>query len=44
MASSSLEDACYWVDALEKVVVEEMGTLSPPLDLLQACLIGTCGY
>jgi len=28
---------------LEKVVLEEMGTLSPPSEPLESCLIGNCG-
>jgi len=30
MASSSLEDTCYWVDVLKWVLFEVIGTLSPP--------------
>jgi len=40
-ASPSLEDACYRVDVLEKVVLEDIKTLSPPLDPFEAYLIGT---
>jgi len=43
VASSSLEDAWYRADLLEKVVLEEMKTLNPPLDALEACLISVCG-
>ena len=40
-ASPSLEDACYRVDVLEKVALEDIKTLSPPLDPFEAYLIGT---
>ena len=40
-ASPSLEDACYQVDVIEKVVLEEMGPLNSPLDSLEACLLGS---
>ena len=43
IASPSLEDVSYRVDVLEKVVLEQIGTLSPPSDLLELCLIGDCG-
>jgi len=43
IASCSLEDAYYRVDELEMVVLEELGTLSPPSDPLESCLIGNCG-
>ena len=42
MASPSLENACYQVDLLEKVVLEEIGMPSPPVPL-EACLIGVYG-
>jgi len=41
MAFPSLEDACYRVDVLDKVVFKEMGTLNPPSEPLEACLLGT---
>ena len=41
MASPFLDNACYQVNMLEKVVLEEMKTLSTPSDPLEACLIGT---
>jgi len=41
MASASLEDACYWVDVIDKVVFEEMGTLNPLSNPLETCLLGT---
>ena len=37
----SLEDVCYQMDVIDEVVFEEMGTLNPPLDLLEVCLLGT---
>jgi len=40
-ASPSLEDACYQVDVIDKVVFEEMGTLNLPLDPLKGCVLGT---
>ena len=43
MASPSIEDACYQVDVIEKVELEEMGIWSPSSDPLQACLIGIVG-
>jgi len=43
IASPYLEDVCYRVDLLKKVVLEDMGTPSPPTDPLEACLIGICG-
>ena len=43
MASPSLEDACYQVDVLEKVVPKEIGIFTPPSDPFEACLIDTCG-
>ena len=44
MASPSLEDACYSIDVLKRLILKEMGTLSPPLDPLEACLIGSWGH
>jgi len=44
MVSLALEDACYQPDVLEKVVIEEIAIPSLPMDLLQVCLIGTCGH
>jgi len=41
MASPSLEDASYWVDVIEEVVLEEMCSLNSPSDPLEACLLGT---
>jgi len=41
MASLSLENACYRVDVIKKVVFEEMGTLSLPLNPPEACLLVT---
>jgi len=40
-ASPSLEDACYRVDAIEKVILKEMGSLKSPSDPLEACLLGS---
>jgi len=40
-ASPSLEDACYLVNVIEKVVSEEMKNPSSPLNLLEACLLAT---
>ena len=40
-ASPSLEGACYWVDVIDEVVLEEMGTPNPPSDPLEAYLLGT---
>ena len=40
-ASPSLEDACYRVDVIEEVVIEEMCSLNSPSDPLEACLLGT---
>ena len=40
-ASPSLEDACYRVDVIEKVVLKEMGPLNSPSDPLEACLLGS---
>lgn len=39
-----LEDACYQVDILKKVVIEETTIPSPLLDPLKPCLIGYCGH
>ena len=41
MASPSLEDACYRVDVIKEVVLEEMGPLNSPSDPLEACLLDT---
>jgi len=38
MVSPSLEDACYRVDVIKKVVLEDMGPRNSPLDPLEACL------
>jgi len=43
IASPSLGEGCYLIDVLGKVVLEEMETLSPPLDPLESCMIGNCG-
>ena len=40
-ASPFLEDAWYWVDVIDKVVFEEMGTLNPLSNPLETCLLGT---
>jgi len=40
MSSPSLEDACYLVDILKKVLSEEMVFLKPLQDPLEACLVG----
>jgi len=42
MAFATIEDACYWVDILEKVLIEEMTSLNPLRDPLKACLVGAC--
>jgi len=39
--SPSLEDACYQMDVIDKIIFEETGTLRPPSDSLKACLLGT---
>ena len=41
MAFPSLKDVSYQVNVIDKVVFEEMGTLNPPSDPLEACLLGT---
>jgi len=41
MASPSLEDACYRVDVIEKIILEEIGPLNSPLDRLEVCLLGS---
>jgi len=41
MASASLENACYRVDVIDKVVFEETGPLNSPSDPLKACLLVT---
>ena len=41
MASPSLEDACYQVDVIDKVVFEEISSLNSPLDPIEACFLGT---
>jgi len=40
-ASPSIEDACYQVDVIDKVVFEEMGPVNSPSYLLEAYLLGT---
>jgi len=35
----SLEDACYRVDVIEEVVLEEMSSLNSPSNPLEACLL-----
>ena len=41
VTAPSLEDACYRVDVIEEVVLEEMCSLNSPSDPLEGCLLGT---
>jgi len=41
MTSPYFKDVCYRVYVNDKVVFDKMGTLNPPLNLLEACLLGT---